>query len=189
MTAERRNRLRSKRLVAKTGRRAAGALAELTSAAASAEQADTEDRPATDTTGTGGASKRPEEQFQTYYPSMPAWVAGYLADAIRRPEQPSRVWCPQWWAHREAVDRLEALWRAWEHLRLDGTTGMSIWWRDHADHHLDKLCDSDGPFSRCRKGHVGENNPLPCDPPPEGFFADRDDPPPRPGARPLAEPE
>jgi hypothetical protein len=173
--------------VAEDGRWA-GALDRLASAAGSAEQADIEHTATTSKTSNNGERKH-EQPFQTYYPSMPAWVAGYLADVIRRPERPNRVWCPQWWQHDEAIDRLEALWRAWEHLRLDGTTGMSIWWRDHADHHLDKLCDSDGPFSRCRKGHVGEHDPLPVEDVPEGFFADRDDPPPRPGARPLAEPQ
>ncbi|MGV0111135.1 DUF4913 domain-containing protein [Arthrobacter sp. CP30] len=32
-----------------------------------------------------------------------------------------------------AVSRLNALWRAWETLRLDPGTGMSDWWRIHAD--------------------------------------------------------
>lgn len=34
---------------------------------------------------------------------------------------------------------MEALWRAWEHLRLDGATGISVWWKDHADHHMSVL--------------------------------------------------
>lgn len=28
---------------------------------------------------------------------------------------------------------MEALWRAWEHLRLDGATGISVWFKDHAE--------------------------------------------------------
>ncbi|WP_370460793.1 DUF4913 domain-containing protein [Pseudarthrobacter sp. GA104] len=46
------------------------------------------------------------------------------------------TWCPRWWNRPEAISRLEALWRAWEHLRLDGATGMTVWWRDHATHHM-----------------------------------------------------
>jgi hypothetical protein len=31
-------------------------------------------------------------------------------------------------------------------LRLDGSTGMSVWWRDHADHHMGVLLSADGLF-------------------------------------------
>jgi hypothetical protein len=66
-----------------------------------------------------------------------------------------RTWCPEWWRHAEAISRLEALWRVCEHLRLDPATGMSVWFRDHADHHMAVLLDSEGPFKRCSvdKGH------------------------------------
>ena len=46
------------------------------------------------------------------------------------------TWCPERWRHAEAIARLEAPWRAWEHLRLDPALGMSVWLRDHADHHM-----------------------------------------------------
>ncbi|MET3976572.1 hypothetical protein ABIE39_002880 [Cellulosimicrobium sp. 4261] len=58
-----------------------------------------------------------------------------------------RVWAAEWWKYDEAVIRLEALWRAWEHLHQDPATGMSVWWRDHADHHMAILLDpQNGPF-------------------------------------------
>ena len=60
-----------------------------------------------------------------------------------------RRWCAKWWLHAEAVSRIEAIWRAWEALRLDGTLGPSVWWRDHADYHLAVLTAADGPFARC----------------------------------------
>ena len=50
-------------------------------------------------------------------------------------------WCIEWYYHPEAVTRVEALWRAWEHLRLDGGTGISVWFKDHADHHMSVLLD------------------------------------------------
>ena len=34
----------------------------------------------------------------------------------------SAKWCLGWYFHPEAVSRVEALWRSWEHLRLDGAT-------------------------------------------------------------------
>jgi hypothetical protein len=56
----------------------------------------------------------------------------------------SAKWCIEWFYHPEAVARIEALWRSWEHLRLDAATGASVWWRDHADHHMRVLMDPHG---------------------------------------------
>ena len=77
----------------------------------------------------------------------------------------------EWWRSAEAISRLDALWRAWENLRLDGTTGMSVWWRDHADHHMAILMDPDGPFAGSTDA-CGRGEPLPYTPPPEGLFID-----------------
>ncbi|PVE19866.1 hypothetical protein DDA93_00390 [Arthrobacter sp. Bz4] len=62
--------------------------------------------------------------------------------------------------------------RAWEHLRRDGKTGMSSWWREHADHHMPILLSTDGPFKGCtpEKGHNPRLDPLPCAPAPAGLF-------------------
>lgn len=70
----------------------------------------------------------------------------------------TRTWCPQWWLHPEALARIDALWRAWENLRLDGAFGMTTFFRDHADHHLAILLDPEGPFKRCsiEAGHAVE---------------------------------
>ena len=69
--------------------------------------------------------------------------------------------------------RLEALWRAWEHLRLDPATGMSVWLRDHADHHMGVLLSSDGPFKGCGVDGHGDHplEPLPVATPPEALRA------------------
>ncbi|MCU1531289.1 MAG: hypothetical protein JWO49_860 [Arthrobacter sp.] len=79
-----------------------------------------------------------------------------------------------WWKHEEAISRLEALWRAWKFLRLDGSTGISVWWRDHADHHMGVLLSADGPFKGCNPvagGHAANKlKALPCDSPPKGLF-------------------
>ena len=108
-----------------------------------------------------------------FYATLEDFVREQLAPMYRRAlDSPSRTWCPQWWKHAEAISRLEALWRAWEHLRLDPATGMSVWFRDHADHHMAVLLDSEGPFKRCSagKGHKPLEE-LPLDPAPEGLFA------------------
>ena len=80
-------------------------------------------------------------------------------------------WAADWWRYPEAVSRLESLWRAWEALRLDGATGSSSWWRDHADHHMPMLMSADGPFAFA----TSRNNPgvpLPYEPPPIEDFPD-----------------
>ncbi len=51
---------------------------------------------------------------------------------------------------------------------------MSVWFRDHADHHMAVLLDADGPFKGCSpeegKGHSSRLTALPCAPPPSGLF-------------------
>ena len=107
-----------------------------------------------------------------YYLTLEEWVGEWLFPVYRRSVLGhDRVWCPQWWRHAEAVARLESLWRAWEHLRQDAATGLSVWFRDHADHHMTILLDSDGPFKGC-DGHHSDRplDELPHDPPPPGMF-------------------
>lgn len=107
-----------------------------------------------------------------YYLTLAEWMDDWLFPVYRRSVLGhERVWCPQWWRHAEAVARLESLWRAWENLRQDAATGLSAWFRDHADHHMTILLDSDGPFKGC-DGHHSDRpvDQLPHDPPPEGMF-------------------
>lgn len=108
------------------------------------------------------------------YPSVEAWVTGWLAPMIRRPFTRDMTWCPQWWQHPEAILRLEALWRAWEHLRQEGTVGMSVFVRDHLDPHLGFLLNRElSPFAKCsRDGHRGEEPELPVEPAPDGWWGD-----------------
>ena len=80
-------------------------------------------------------------------------------------------WAADWWRYPEAVSRLESLWRAWESLRLDGATGSSRWWRDHADHHMPMLMSADGPFAFATSRN-SPDDPLPYEPPPLGYFPD-----------------
>lgn len=118
----------------------------------------------------GGGGDPPAELV---YPTVEAFVREQLAPMYRRAvDDGTLTWCPEWWRHAEAISRLEALWRAWEHLRLDAATGMSVWFRDHADPHMAVLLDVDGPFKRCSpsRGHGGELEPLPVEPAPEGLF-------------------
>ncbi|NTW41328.1 MAG: DUF4913 domain-containing protein [Cellulomonadaceae bacterium] len=115
-----------------------------------------------------------EAEPQLYFGSVDEFVREYLRNVYRRRiDGRHRVWAGEWWRYDEAVIRLEALWRAWEHLRLDPATGMSVWWRDHADHHMTVLMDPDGPFALATEGEMNvskRGDPLPYVAPPEGLF-------------------
>lgn len=110
---------------------------------------------------------------QLFYGSVDEFVREYLSNVYRRAVggQSSLKWSARWWENAEAISRLDALWRAWEHLRLDPATGMSVWWRDHADHHMAALLSPNGPFATS-DDHNRRGDSLPYAPPPEGLFPD-----------------
>jgi hypothetical protein len=111
---------------------------------------------------------------ELFYPTLEAFIEDYLVLVYRRAlSGPSVTWCPEWWRHAEAIIRLDALWRAWETLRLEPGTGMSVWLRDHADHHMPILLDADGPFKGCEPGAHSARPlaPLPFTPPPPGVVS------------------
>lgn len=129
---------------------------------------------------TVGTNNRPKSEQvvepQLYYGSVAEFVHEFLRFAYRRRiDGRNRVWAARWWEVDEALIRLEALWRAWEHLRLDAATGMSVWLRDHADHHMQILFDPNGPFAAAAEGDENHNRrgePLPCAIPPPELFPD-----------------
>jgi len=111
------------------------------------------------------------------YPTVEAWVTDFLVVSYARDvTEPGthHYWCSQWWKHPEALDRLDALWRAWEALRRDPTTGPATWWIHYADPTMTALLSPDGPFTRCRRAqHTSPGAlvpPLPVNVGPEGLF-------------------
>jgi Domain of unknown function (DUF4913) len=121
---------------------------------------------------TNGAEREdgPIGKPEPAYPNSAAWVSSWLCPNLEREIKRTFEWCPQWWDHPEAVQRLESLWRAWEILRLNGGTGMSTWWVDHADHHLALLCNPDiGPFGHCHTTHGRDVAPLRATEPPDDW--------------------
>ncbi|MEO5536020.1 MAG: DUF4913 domain-containing protein [Pseudolysinimonas sp.] len=129
---------------------------------------------------------------QLYFGSVDEFVREKLRYTYIRRVGPagSYRWAAEWWRFPEAISRLDSLWRSWEALRLDGTFGMSVWWRDHADHHMRMLMATDGPFANSRdtneadpavgaRAMVGKTaadrapiGPLPYAAPPAGMFID-----------------
>ena len=161
---------------------------QLTAATADRDRAGAEGADAHDTDATGREAIEPAPPAGQLSDSIPGatlaygsveeWVGRYLLVMYRRAVSGTgTTWCPQWWRHPEAVVRLEALWRAWEYLRKDPTTGMSVWLRDHCDPHMMQLLSADGPFKGCKpKQHSGHpTEPLPGDRSPDDWWAQTDE--------------
>jgi hypothetical protein len=100
-------------------------------------------------------------------------LAGFVTDVLsplyarQVSDTPSAVWCPQWWAHPEACSRLDVLRRIYDEAIASGDPAMlSAWWLDHADPHMSRLLNPDGPFKYCsqRSGHKTLLAPLPTAP-------------------------
>ena len=118
----------------------------------------------TTTEGMQGPTKEPA------FTNCADWVTQWLCPNLEREIKRTFEWCPQWWDHPEAVQRIEALWRAWEFFRYADATGMSTWWTDHADPHLAVLCNPDiGPFGHCHTTHGRDISPLRTTEPPDDW--------------------
>jgi len=90
-----------------------------------------------------------------------AFVVGLLAHAWARRVRETDgdfCWCPHWHQHPVVVERLTALWDAYEHARTQGGTGLTRWWRE-ADQTRTQLTAPKGPFARC--GPEGHQLPPP----------------------------
>ena len=119
-----------------------------------------------------------EEQPHTelFYANVAQFVTEQLAPVYRRQLDPAGrsttfTWCAQWWRHDEAVSRLTGLWRAWEKLRTDPSTGLAVWWQNYADPTMRVLFEEKGPFHGCTpREHSPKGVPLTLEPPPEGLF-------------------
>jgi hypothetical protein len=123
------------------------------------------------------AGETEESTPETFYANPIEFFADLLGPSyVREVNGGSEfVWCPQWYKHVEALTRVEALWRAWEHLRLDGALGISTWWINHADPHMSILMAPNGPFKKCiYDGHKERTTPellsLPHLDPSEGLY-------------------
>ncbi|MGP5195541.1 DUF4913 domain-containing protein [Arthrobacter rhombi] len=121
--------------------------------------------------GDTGSDTLPEGQTPLIYDTAEEFLHEQLLPLYNRIiDSRNGKWCSAWFLHAEAVSRRETLWRAWEHLRLDTTTGMSVWWKDHADVHMAVLLSQKGPFHRCDPDRHRTPEPLPCKMAPEGWF-------------------
>lgn len=84
-------------------------------------------------------------------------------------------WCDQWWLHPSALASLDALWEAFEVMRLAPPPSLASWTRDYLWPFMTELTRPDGPFHSCtptgsdkRPGHDPEKA-WPSGEPPKGY--------------------
>ncbi len=125
-------------------------------------------------TGPPASAPPPAAQPATVAPrwaTLAEFVEHVIAPLYAQHLTGNGTWCGSWWDHDDARVRLEAVWRAWEVLRLEPTTGIARWLRDVADPQMDRLRDRDrGPFRACGDGKHLAAPPLPVEKPPAGFW-------------------
>lgn len=130
-------------------------------------------------------AERPGGPLVTEFASLDAFVDGYVLPNWRhRPSQGH--WCATWWQHGEAIARLEAVWEAFEVMRLEPAPALSTWWRDHLDVHMRALTSVDGTFAGCsasRHETVHQQQDVWASTPPEPGLFDTDPESPRQPAR------
>ncbi|MFP5368913.1 MAG: DUF4913 domain-containing protein, partial [Actinomycetes bacterium] len=73
-----------------------------------------------------GEHSQAEPEPELVYSNAVEFFADLLAQSYVREvnEGAASAWCPEWYKHPEALIRMEAIWRAWEHLRLEPALGV-----------------------------------------------------------------
>lgn len=99
------------------------------------------------------------------YRSLETWVDEYFTVVFARPVGGEIRWCSQWGEHPEALTRLEALWRAWETLRLDPNLGIATWLTNYLDPQLVALTSRAGTFAQCTPDRHAGTAALPTSAP------------------------
>lgn len=111
------------------------------------------------------------DSMETVFPNVAAFVKHWLLPTYRRNPSKHR-WDPKWWEYQEVTIRLEALWRAFEFYRLEGPTGMGVFFRDHLDPTMREITSDNGPFWKMHE--LGKERTIPTswpsEDPPAGMF-------------------
>jgi hypothetical protein len=96
-----------------------------------------------------GAEAAVPQSAERRYATLDDWVAQHFARLYARPLGGQWRWCARWRDHPEAVDRLQALWNAWETIHRDPGLGLATWYTQYLDPQLAVLLGNTGTFARC----------------------------------------
>lgn len=91
---------------------------------------------------------------EPHFKSLPEFVDRFIRPmyATTLNQQDKANWSRRWYDHREAVARLDALWRCYEHKRRkDPNNFLEEFLRVNCDYHMKYLMSDDGVFAQCRK--------------------------------------
>lgn len=105
-------------------------------------------------------------QFANAFEFVETFLAPIYAVGVNQRKEVK--WCKQWWAHPEAVYRLDSLWRRYEQLHAEEPlTCGETFLRVCGDYHMDRLMSAGQPFDACYKEHQAaielETEPMPSD--------------------------
>ncbi|MBO1768250.1 DUF4913 domain-containing protein [Allobranchiibius sp. GilTou38] len=123
---------------------------------------------------TGSSSPPDADEPQRWFSGVDTFVDEFVLPQWRyRLDTEDVRWCARWWEHTAALGRLEALWEAFEAMRLEGGASLSTWYRNHFDVHMTVLTQRNGVFHRCSAERgVHEQPPVwPHEQVPPGFLS------------------
>ena len=131
-----------------------------------------DDEPAAVSVEEPSNAPEPEDQPPLFYGNVDQFVREVVVTTFRRRVGPQAKhrWAADWYRNAEAVMRLDAMWRAWEHARHEAA-GMAEWLHDVADLQMTILLDPEGPF-RSAQDSNGPDEPLPYEQPSAHLFPD-----------------
>lgn len=106
----------------------------------------------------------PQMKYASVYEFYDGVVKHLLRDRLIGPRH--QRWSAYWWNSPEALLRMDAIWRSYESLKDDPATGLSVWFKDHFDPHMNVLTSDAGPFSDSRDSSKHGEYPA-YEPPPQ----------------------
>lgn len=96
------------------------------------------------------------DEPELFYPNLQTWVDDWVSAVFLRKDSQTVKWCPQWWAHAEAVVVLTALWEAWELQRVGDPGARAAFLVERFYPLMDRLTSANGTFQLCspQTGHA-----------------------------------
>ena len=100
------------------------------------------------------AELAPQQEKPPRYASLYQFAEKFLLPmyGTTKSQSARAAWSPKWWAHPEAVARIDTLWRRFEQLRVqEPLTHLETFLRLYGDYHMRYLMDANGVFAQCAK--------------------------------------